>query len=348
MKNGHIITEEEKKYITNDVKIVAMALNTLFNEGLTRMTQGSNALSDYKKIVSMKKFEHWFPQLDYDIDKDIRQAYKGGFTYLNPIYKEKDLQNITVLDVNSLYPWVLHDCKLPYDEGLFFDGEYKEDKVYNLYIQMFTCSFELKKNKIPCVQVKNNREYFKETEWLTSSENHLVTMCMTSVDYKLFREQYDVKDLTFDCGWKFKSLEGMFTEYVDKWMKVKIESTKTGNEGMRTLAKLMLNALYGKFATSLDAQSKIPYLGQDEAVHYTLGEEETKKGLYLPLGCFVTAWARNKTIRTAQAITDYSINKYGYDAFVYSDTDSIHTLLGIDELKQFCEIDSVKLRCLEE
>lgn len=79
MKNGHIITEEEKKYITNDVKIVAMALNTLFNEGLTRMTQGSNALSDYKKIVSMKKFEHWFPQLDYDIDKDIRQAYKGRF-----------------------------------------------------------------------------------------------------------------------------------------------------------------------------------------------------------------------------------------------------------------------------
>ena len=28
------------------------------------------------------------PALPYDIDKDMRQAYKGGFTYLNPIYEE--------------------------------------------------------------------------------------------------------------------------------------------------------------------------------------------------------------------------------------------------------------------
>ena len=33
-----------------------------------------------------------------------------------------------------------------------------------------------------------------------------------------------------------------------------------GNFGQRTLAKLMLNSLYGKFATSLDAQSKLPYM----------------------------------------------------------------------------------------
>lgn len=29
--------------------------------------------------------------------------------------------------------------------------------------------------------------------------------------------------------------------------------------------------------------------------------------------------------------------------YIYSDTDSIHTLLPIEELKQFCEIDPVKL-----
>ena len=40
---------------------------------------------------------------------------------------------------------------------------------------------------------------------------------------------------------------------------------------------------------------------------------------------------------------DYSINKYGQNKYIYSDTDSIHTLLSIEELKQFCEIDSVKL-----
>ena len=62
-----------------------------------------------------------------------------------------------------------------------------------------------------------------------------------------------------------------------------------------------------------------------------------------PCGCFITAYAREKTIRTSQAITDYSIQKYGIDKYVYSDTDSIHTTLSIEELKQFCDIDDIKL-----
>lgn len=40
---------------------------------------------------------------------------------------------------------------------------------------------------------------------------------------------------------------------------------------------------------------------------------------------------------------DYSIKKYGYNKYIYSDTDSISTTLSIDELKQFCEIDDTEL-----
>lgn len=61
------------------------------------------------------------------------------------------------------------------------------------------------------------------------------------------------------------------------------------------------------------------------------------------MGAFITAYARRKTIETSQAIKTYSINKYGVDLYCYSDTDSIHTLLPIEELKQFCEIDDVEL-----
>lgn len=60
-------------------------------------------------------------------------------------------------------------------------------------------------------------------------------------------------------------------------------------------------------------------------------------------GCFITAYARNKTIRTSQAIKDYSLKKYKKDLYIYSDTDSIHTLLSIEELKKFCEIDDYEL-----
>lgn len=89
---GHELTLEEKEYIKNDVLIVAKALKVLFDEDLKKMTQGSNALNDFKQILSKSKFLHYFPPLDYEVDKDLRKAYKGGFTYLNPIYKEKDVR----------------------------------------------------------------------------------------------------------------------------------------------------------------------------------------------------------------------------------------------------------------
>lgn len=340
---GWELTKEEREYITNDVLIVAKALNTIFSEDLTKMTQGSNALNDFKQILTKSKFNHYFPSLDYEVDKDLRKAYKGGFTYLNPIYKEKDIAEGEVLDVNSLYPSVMYEKLLPFGEPIYFNGKYKEDKVYSLYIQMISCSFKLKKNKIPTIQIKNNKTFFRSNEYLESSDNEIVVLTLTNIDLKLFFEHYEVYDLEYICGWKFKGITGIFTKYIDKWIKRKNDATISGNKGQRTLAKLMLNSLYGKFATSLDIQSKIPELGDDDIIHYHLSEKETKEGIYLPIGAFITAYAREKTIRTSQAIKDYSLKKYGKDLYCYSDTDSIHTLLPIEELKLFCDIDPVRL-----
>ena len=89
----------------------------------------------------------------------------------------------------------MYDKKLPFGEPVFFEGKYKEDKVYNLYIQMITCSFEIKKNKIPTIQIKNS--YFMANEYLESSNNEIVCLVLTNVDLKLFLEQYDVYDLKY-------------------------------------------------------------------------------------------------------------------------------------------------------
>lgn len=131
-----------------------------------------------------------------------------------------------------------------FGEPLFFNGEYKEDNVYDLYVQMLTCSFELKKNKIPTIQIKNNKSYFRSNEYLESSKNEIVCLVLTNIDLKLFFENYDVYDLNYECGWKFKSINGLFKEYIDKWITRKNEATITGNIGQRTLAKLQLNSLY--------------------------------------------------------------------------------------------------------
>lgn len=92
---------------------------------------------------------------------------------------------------------------------------------------------------------------------------------------------------------------------------------------------------------------KFHIYGEDDIIHYEITESEEREGLYIPIGSFITSYAREITIRTSQAIMDYSIQKYGKNLYCYSDTDSIHCLLDIEELKQFCEIDDVKLRSVE-
>lgn len=77
-----ILTQEEVEYIKNDVKIVAIALKVLFDKGLTKMTSASNALADYKKIIGNNRFNHFYPELEFKIDEDIRSRLSWGIYLL--------------------------------------------------------------------------------------------------------------------------------------------------------------------------------------------------------------------------------------------------------------------------
>lgn len=326
---GHKLTEEEISYIKNDVEIVARAIEILHKQGLTKMTTGANALEEYKRIISKKLFEKWFPPPLYD--SDIRQAYKGGFTYLNPKYAGKDIKNGIVLDVNSLYPSVMYYSPLPYGEGKYFTGKYINDDNYNLYIQMFSCQFKLKKGYIPTIQLKNNMS-FVPTEYLESSKGEYITLCLTNIDLELFFEHYEVYDIDYISGWKFRSYIGLFKNYIDKWNKIKVQATIEKNGAMRSIAKLMLNSLYGKFALNPKVKSKYPFLGDDDIIHYKIVQEEDRKPIYIPMGVFITSWARYKTITSAQKV---------YDRFIYADTDSLH--LEGEEIPEGLEISDTEL-----
>lgn len=315
---GHILTPDEVDYLRNDVEIMARALKVIFDQDLKKMTQGSNAFYDFKMVFGQKQFKQTFPVPDYDAH--VRGAYKGGFTYLRPEYAEKDLSMGLVFDVNSLYPSVMYDCMLPYGEGVYFEGEYKPHKLYPLYVQTFICQFELKPNHIPTLQIKENLR-FVPTEYLTSSGDQEVTLCLSSVDIELFFAHYDVEVIEWVDGWMFKATNEVFKPYIDKWMKVKIESTLNGNKAMRTLSKLMLNALYGKFSLNPKVKSKFPEYS-DGIIHYHIGPQEYRAPIYIPVGVFITAWARYKTITNAQRLYKY---------FRYADTDSLHLEIAIPE-----------------
>lgn len=340
-EKGHILTSEEIDYIRNDVEIMARALKIMFDEDLTKMTIGSDALANYKEIN--KNFNKYFPLLPYEIDKDIRKSYKGGFTYLNDCYKEKETGGGIVLDVNSLYPSVMMYEKLPFGDPIFYNGKYEEDMLYPLYIQTISCVFYIKDGMIPTIQIKNNMS-FLPNEYVKSSDGDIVTLTLTSVDLELFFDHYNVSELTYHSGWKFKAIKGLFSGYINRWSNRKIEAKKENNTALYRIAKLMLNSLYGKFGLNPDVRGKYPYLNEYGIVKYAFYNPEVRDSIYIPVASFITSYARKKTITTSQKIKEYSIKKYKKDLYVYSDTDSIHCLFEDDtELKDIIEIDDYKL-----
>lgn len=241
---GYQLTDEEKDYIKNDVKIVALALAELFNEKLTKATAAANALGYYKQITGKDRFEHYFPTLTAFEDAQIRPSYKGGFTYLNPAYKNATVYNSIVLDVNSLYPSVMRYELMPYGKPVYFKGKYQENKLYPLYIQTIYCSFKTKPNKIPTIQIKEKNLFFNSNEYIEDSEGEKFLLTLTNIDLELFLDHYEVDELEYLDGYMFRGIHDLFSEYIDYWTEKKIQAGKEGNKGKRQIAKLQLNSLY--------------------------------------------------------------------------------------------------------
>ena len=339
---GHELTPHEVDYIRNDVKIMALALDELYKRDMTKMTVGANALASFKSMC--KNFKQLFPVLPLDVDADIRKSYKGGFTYLSPKYKEKTTGKGIVLDINSAYPAQMVKAELPYGLPEPFEGKYEYDVYYPLYTQRLSCTFEIKPDKIPSIQIKSSMS-FMPNEYIESSKGEIVTLTLTSPDLELFFEQYNVNVIAWHGGWKFKKAKGIFTEYINYWMEQKIKSKKEGNRPQTMLAKLHLNSLYGKLATNPIGRQKAPVIRNGE-LHFEMLPTEERKPIYIPAATFITAYQRKYIIECSQAIRVWSEKNKGFDAYCYSDTDSCHILLDKEDLKplsKYIPIDPYEL-----
>lgn len=311
---GHVITDAEREYIALDVFIIAQALKTQFDAGMTKLTVGADSLAEYKKLSGPRLFNKLFPVLSDTMDSEIRSAYRGGFTIADERFRKQITRGGIVYDVNSLYPSVMYDRLLPFGEPEWHDTLPVATELHPLFLVSITFTAKLKPNHIPCIQIKGH-SHFVSTEYQKNIVDPVTMMC-TNVDLELWKEHYDLNILTYNGGWSFQGSTGFFTEFIDKWMEVK----KNNTGGMRELAKLQLNSLYGKFATNPNVTGKYPVL-EDNIVKLKLGPEETRNPVYTAMGVFITAYARDVTIRAAQQ---------HYDVFAYADTDSLHLLVDDD------------------
>ena len=334
-KVGHVITDEEKDYILRDCQIVCECLKAMFEQGLEKMTIASNALTHYQQLLGGRnKFRGLYPKLSKETDDFIRKSYKGGYTYVNPKYQNKwlNMKGCTY-DVNSLYPSQMHSDSgniLPYGMPIYFKGEYPKNELYPLYIIRFKCKFKLKKGYVPTVQIKNNSRFAGlENEYLSDSGVERVELHMTNIDFETFMKHYKVTRLEIIDGYMFKARTGLFDDYINYWAKVKVESEKQGNKGLRQISKLMMNSLYGKFATNIQNDIKIPVMIDGVVSHKSkidinedienydmdIYEDKERELNYTAMASFITAYARRVTHTAIQE---------NFEHFCYADTDSIH------------------------
>lgn len=347
------ITDEEKEYIKNDVLVLKEALEKMFDEGHSKLTIGSCCMHEFKNTYDKKDYENLFPDLrevDFPCGMNaweyVHKSYAGGWCYVSPKYASKLVTNGVVYDVNSLYPSMMSSESgnyYPVGKPQYFAGkphEKLDDITKYYYFVRFKCRFKLKENALPWVHIRGSWLY-KANENLTTTDvrvkgkyyryyndngvikDTITTITMTCVDLKLFFDTYDVYDFEWIDGCYFHSLKGIFDEYINLY-----RSMKENNTGfLRTLAKLFLNNLYGKLASSDNSSYKVPYLDENGVVKFTLHEEHNKQVGYIPCGSAITSYARNFTIRHALA---------NVDRFCYADTDSIH-LVGQESANMVVE-----------
>lgn len=315
---GYQPTEQEWDYVYHDVHLLKIGVKRLLDEGLTKLTVGANALNWYKLEIG-DKFRHLFPVLAPEVDKQIRKSYKGGYCYVNDWCRGNIVGKGMVVDRNSMYPAEMKDKPYPIGEPKYFQGKYEDNGRFPLYVCRISCRFRLREGYLPTIQLKHS--FFLETEYLKTSEqadgtDEPIVLSLTCVDLKLFFAHYHVFDLEYLDGWKFMEAKGIFAFYIDFWYKQKEVAARTGNAGLKQISKLMLNNLYGKFGTRSEVGSKIPYLADGEVKYKTMPSEE-KETVYVPVACFVTAYARDCVIRAGQA---------NYKNLCYIDTDSLHLI----------------------
>ena len=358
---GCTITDEEQEYIKNDVLVVKEAIEIMFNDGHDKLTIGSCCLSEFKSIIGRCEFKEKFPDIfgislnskEYGSENAgeyIRKSYRGGWCYLVEGKANKVYNKGLTVDVNSLYPSMMSsESNNRYPVGLpnFWKGNFIPKQAmfgHTFFFIRIKTRFYLKEGMLPTLQIKGNmlyppREMLRTSDIYDSEKGKyypfytengeikeaIAELTLTQMDFELLKKHYELVDLEILDGCWFYTEPDIFDEYIDKYKRIKLTSKGAKKEE----AKLFLNNLYGKMASSTNSSFKIAYLKEDQSLGYYTVVQYNKKAGYIPIGSAITSYARNFTIKAAQE------NFYGSDkpGFIYADTDSIHCDLDVDQVK---------------
>ena len=265
---------------------------------------------------------------------DLVNAYYGG--HCDVFIPKNDKKLVYCYDVNGLYPYGMKMFQFPTKLLTFFFGDITKDSNYNKM---------LNNNKaVGIFKVRVSAPLTLKNPILPRKFNNITIYGTGTWTGWYFSEEINIAK---SLGYKFEILSGyvfkcepLFAEYVDTLNKMKENSNK--NSINYTIAKLLLNSLYGRFAMSpsllnhkiLEDESKdyIDFiklvkienieaevkLGKKLLVSYTDSNNINNSNLNIniAIGLATSSYAR---IHMSQFKNNPNFNLY------YTDTDSIFT-----------------------
>lgn len=346
------ISDQEWQYVFHDVMIISRALADYRAQGYVENTEASIAYNDrlrrtypkFRKTLarSLKdkdydRFLATFPDeirpLDFELHRHLMLGYFGGISYLNPRYACQALRWIWSYDVHSMYPDKMRNARLPVGKPLIIQNPTQEEamRMVNTYpcvmadIEHLTLRLK-SEDHFPVLMFPTNRITSVRMEGkVIKCEDESATL--TGLDIRMMLSEYDVISMTVTCVYFWSSKKGHYAAFVDHWMNIKQEADKVLNDDnvtpqeksaaktRRALAKVMMNASYGKDGTKLERIVKKTYY--DEArdlLDCTDDVELVDIEYYLPSAIFICATARWQLWSAVKLVRPY---------FIYCDTDSI-------------------------
>lgn len=321
---GEDLTSLEWTYVFHDVQIIAKMLLKEFTLKELRsskmsLTRSGIAYERFRKLIP--NWKQLFPQIPVDLFMELKRAYAGGRTLVNPMHAGKKLGHGYSIDRTSMHP---SSATLDMPIGLpkEVDGLASKEILKEYPLAIFKISLDKMqlKPKHFSTLMPNHSVIGVGIEGITNEkflrlENNKRVLTLALPDLKLLFENYDIKGLHFIKTWAFKNGGPVFKEAVEKFYQDKLKASEEDDAAMRVIAKLILNGFYGKLAESVYKYHKQASVDEDNNVHYeieALDPKETKG--YLPAAIFITAYSRVSLFDMAYRI--------GYENVVYMDTDS--------------------------
>lgn len=270
-------------------------------------TAGSTAIKAWKSCIPDG---HVYWRNTSRIEAEIRQAYYGGYVY--PGSDRHLHRNVTSVDINAAYAAAMRKgvpVGTPYETDVF------EWEFHGIYHVIAHVPDDI---PYPCIP---SRDEHGSLLWATG--DFYTTITIEEVMFGMER------GCTFEClyGYVWRDLEYPFNEFLEK-----CEEMELAQGGMmKDLAKLLRNALYGKFGSKLHNTAITlshdvpvdegwrPVINEEtgEMVVGLIEKEELNDADYVQpaWAVYITMWQRLTLFRLMEAV--------GVACVRYCDTDSV-------------------------